>query len=285
MKNCSKEEFFSPVRKEASQLLFPSMEFSPHNSHCVIVTRPDEKDQVVNFVSDRYGLLHNSEFFGNLEDRLRQNKFRFDGQYSHVDFCKYYADYTIQGRDLMIGSTKYQDKIMPRMKIMRSYSSQIGFRVVYGFYRQICSNGMWGTKWVQQANLKHTEGNLDKMYQVITEGMQKFLDETQQCIEEFQVVGDRSVTHWVDRIEEVIASTAFSVKLKEDVIRRVNIEHNENNLPITDWLIYNAFNYQLNHSDQIHSSPEARIQLDREIFKHIIDNPFDAKFEPELISA
>lgn len=281
----NKEAFFSPVRKVETTSIIPGFETSNHNSHAVIVTRPDGQDQLVNFVSESYGLLDNSEFFPALESKMKENKFRFDANYKHHEFCKYYAQYTIDGRDLNIGQTKYQDKIKPMVKIMRSYSSQIGFRLVLGFYRQICSNGMWGTKWLQQANLKHTQGNLDKMYASINLTIQKFLDEANELTEEFQVLGDRTVTHWEDRVMEVAASTDFSSKHIEEVMNRINFEHSNNNLPITDWLIYNGFNYQLNHSDRINSAPEAKVKLDKAVFKHILDNPFDAKFEPDAIIA
>lgn len=284
-KDVNREAFFSPVRKVETQLVIPGFKPSAHNSQTVIVTRPDGVDQIVNFASESYGLLDNNEFFPALEQSMRDNGFRFDVNYSHIDFCKYYAQYTIDGRDLNIGQTKYQDKVKPMVKIMRSYSSQIGFRLVLGFYRQICSNGMWGTKWLQQANLKHTNGNLDKMYVSINDTIQKFLDEAQDIAEEFQVIGDRSVTNWTDRVQEIAASTDFSAKHIEDVVSRINFEHNNNNLPITDWLIYNGFNYQLNHSDKINSAPEVKVKLDKDIFKHILDNPFNAKFNPELILA
>jgi hypothetical protein len=275
----SKEEFFAAVRKVKSTEIFPNVGFSKHNDHCVLVTRPDGVEQAVNFVSGRYGLLENTEFFPALEQKLTENGFRFTPAYDHVDYCKYYATYQIEGRDLMIGQTKYADKIMPMMKIMRSYSSQIGFRIVFGFYRQICSNGLWGYKWVQQANLKHTVGNLDKMYQTITTSIQKFLDEAKDLTEVYQVIGDREVTHWTDRVQEVIAATSFPLKSAEEVINRINFEHNSNGLPITDWLIYNGFNYQLSHSEGMGASPEARVELDREVFSHILNKPFDAKFE------
>ena len=274
----SKEEFFAPVRKVESVEVFPGVEFSSHNNHCVLVTRPDGMEQAVNFVSGRYGLLENAEFFPQLESKLTENNFRFTASYENVDFCKYYATYKIEGRDLNIGQTKYDDKIMPMMKIMRSYSSQIGFRIVFGFYRQICSNGLWGYKWVQQSNLKHTVGNLDKMYQTITTSIQKFLDEAKELTEVYQVIGDRAVTHWTDRVQEVIAATGFPVKAAEQVINRINFEHNTNGLPITDWLIYNGFNYQLSHSEGMGASPESRVDLDREVFNHILNQPFDAKF-------
>jgi len=281
----AKKQFFADVRKEPSVDVFPGKEFSNHNDHCVIVTRPEDgKDQVVNFVSERYGLLKNAEFFPALDKHLKENGLNFKATYNNIDFCKFYAQYRIEGRDLTIGQTKFGDKVRPMMKLMRSYSSQIGFRLVLGFYREICSNGLWGYKWLHQANLKHTQGNLEKMYGQISTSVQAFLDEASDLTEVYQTIGDRQVTNWTDRVHEVIAATEFSPKAAEAVINRINFEHNENSLPITDWLIYNGFNYQLNHAEGLGSSPEARVKLDREVFKHILDKPFDAKFQPELIA-
>jgi hypothetical protein len=281
VEQANKDAFFSPVRKVETQTLIPGFETSAHNTHAIVVTRPDGVDQLVNFVSQNYGLLDNNEFFPALEKSMRENKLSFDASYGHQEHCKYYATYTIKGRELSIGKSEYQDKILPQIKIMRSYSSQIGFRLVLGFYRQICSNGMWGFKSVSQANLKHTQGNLPLMYESINTTIAKFIEEAKELTEVFQVLGDRKVTHWNDRVLEIASNTAFSAKHAEDVIERITIEHNENGLPITDWLIYNGFNYQLNHSENIQSSPEAKVKLDKQLFKHILDNPFDQKFEVE----
>lgn len=282
----NRQQFFAPVKKVKSIEVFPKMNFSDHNDHCVIVDRPDGGgEQVVNFVSERYGLLENKQFFTELEKQLRANKLRFETDYNHIDYCKYYASYKVEGRDLSVGQTKYMDKIKPMIQIQRSYSSQIGFRLLLGFYRQICSNGMFGLKTQSVANLKHTVGNLDKMYETINTTIQRFLEESKDTIEQFQVAGDREIVNWEDRVMEITANTSFPKKSIEQVINRINFESNQNNLPITDWLIYNGFNYQLNHSQGIGGSPEAKIKLDKELFKHIIDNPFDAKFDRELVLA
>ena len=72
----------------------------------------------------------------------------------------------------------------------------------------------------------------------------------------------------VSRIEEVIESTSFPIGLMEDAQVRAAMEQTRHKLPSTDWLIYNALNYVINHEAETLQGRKAE-RIDREVLDYL----------------
>ena len=266
MKIQDKNGFFAPVELvDTSSLFNDSYEIRSDRSKAVVVTKPHGKKAIVNFASPSYGLYSTTDLFNNLEDQM-YGKFDFKVEYSHENYKRFYADYTLIGRMTSIGNLAFkEDRVAPKIRVMHSYDSWIPFTFSVGFWRQICTNGLHGYTFDQKTKVKNTLNAGVEIYRIMVQEMQDVLDNVSQIEVVYNDMANRQVKDWNERIAEVISSTNFPTKQSETVFQVLVSEANLG-LPITDWLIYNAFNYQLNHNASIKVSEYKKMDIDKEIF-------------------
>lgn len=277
------KEFYSPVKLvDTTEILSNAeMNLMPYNSKAVVVSPPEGGEKVVSFCSDTYGLVKNEEIFPEIE-KLLGEQFTFSKKYRHWNFAKFYVDYEIQGKETYIGNAKFADEVRPTIRIMHSYNGQLRYSAVMGFRRQICSNGLWGYVYETDFILKHTTNNLQNIFQKTMEGVVNFIDKVEDFKLKYELLTERNVINLEERVDQVLEKVKiFPKRQRELVIERAHQEHNTNGLPINDWLIYNAFNYQLNHNEAIKSQDDQKMLLDRKIFEVI----FKDEKKPELVMA
>lgn len=268
----SEREFFSPVKKvESIEVLGAELSTLPAHSHAIVVNT-ESGDKVVNFCSKIYGLVENEKIFPQIEAMLSE-KYTFKKTYRHKDYSKFYADYLLEGKDTMIGHAKFDDKIQPLIRIMHSYNGTLKYSAVMGFRRQICSNGLWGHVFETAIDLRHNEGNLSKIFEGTINGVDNFIKKSNDFKLIYEVLAERKIENLEHRVDEVInAVKLFPKRQRQEVIDRVKIEQSNNNLPLTDWLIYNAFNYQLNHNEEIKQHLDVKMTTDKQVFNFIHKN-------------
>jgi hypothetical protein len=150
---------------------------------------------------------------------------------------------------------------------MHSYNGTVRFRAVMGFRRQICTNGLWGYVFDTNFELRHSTGNLQKIFEKTIAGVESFLEQAETFKLKYDVMFDKQVTNLRERVELVTAATNFPKRQMELVVQRAEIEHSTHNIPMSDWLVYNAFNYQLNHNTDFSSDEAWRMKMDASIIK------------------
>lgn len=266
MKSKDKQGFFAPVELvETASLLTDSYEIRSDRSRAVVVTKPSGTKSIVNLASPSYGLHSTTDLFGRLEDQMA-GKLDFEVEYSHEGYKRFFADYTLKGRMTSIGSLSFkEDKIAPKIRVMHSYDSWIPFTFSVGFWRQICSNGLHGYRFDQKARVKNTVNATPEIYRIMVDEMQALIDSVNQIEVVYHDMANREIANWTERITEVINATAFPAKQLDAVTQRLMMEHHQG-LAMTDWLVYNAFNYQLNHNASIGVDEYKKMELDRAVF-------------------
>lgn len=263
----AEQEFYLPARiVETSTLLQNDNSIvMPYNDHAVVVDLP-QGPKIVNFCSKVYGLVKNEEIFPEIEKLLDEN-YIYHKKYRHNNNCVFWADYELEGKDMIIGEAKFDDKVKPLIRIMHSYNGSVRYKAVMGFKRQICSNGLWGYVFDTQFELRHSQGNLTKIFNNTINGVQKFLEQAQEFKLKYDDMTDRMVTNPAERIELVVNSSNFPKRQTELVLHRAMHEASTHNLPMSDWLIYNAFNYQLNHNSEFTNDEAYRMKMDNSILR------------------
>lgn len=274
MKNINKNDpFYFEVEKVKSSDLFPGFAFNSYNSHSIVVKTPDNPNGVVvNNCSADYGLLPNRDIFPILEESLA-SEFKFVATRNVSDLSKFYVEYKLQGKEFSISpKTGKRDIISPVLRIQHSYNSRILFDVMFGFYREICTNGLWGYQYASEFVLSHTKNNVDKIVEKTMNATVKFMEEANFVRDKYQFLANGEiVTNLEERVDEIIENTNFH-QLREDILERIRKEHQVDGLPITDYLIYNGFNFQLNHNTKIKMQPEHKVKLDRKVFSFITES-------------
>ena len=108
-------------------------------------------------------------------------------------------------------------------------------------------------------------------FEGIMEMTSMFLAELGEHTEVYKELADQEVRNPELRVEEIIEETSFPTTLHEDVLYRLNEEKEQLRLPeFTDWLVYNAFNYQLNHNEELKAKESKREKMDQEVLTYLL---------------
>lgn len=268
MKTQDKIGFFAGVELlETKSLLNGEYDIRSDRKKSVVVTKPEGGKSIVNFASDSYGLHPTADLFSRLESEMA-GKIDYEASYYHEGFKRFYADYTLKGRMTSIGNLNFkEDKIAPKIRVMHSYDGSIPFTFQIGMWRQICTNGLHGYRFEQKAKVKNTVNASPEIYRIMVDEMTSVLENVKQIEVVYEDMANRQIPNWTERIEAVVQATSFPSRQVEAVTQRMIAEHTAHDLPITDWLIYNAFNYQLNHNGSIKTGEYGKMEMDRQIFE------------------
>lgn len=261
------KEFTYPVKKVAIKDILPDYKPNSKFSHFVVLEAPSG-NHIVNSCSANYTLITNSEIFSPLEKHLADN---FDIELKHQvhNYSKYYLDVIL--KDKLLPVLK-KDMVYPKVRIMNSYDGSLKFSFSFGFYRLVCSNGL-SLPLNVSSNIKimHTPsaiGKWDKAIEVVS----AFLGESKDMLASYQELTDRKLTfdQATERIKQVLEKTKAPSKQLEAMQERIKIESAQG-LPISDWLVYNAVNYQLSHGTS--KSPLHKIEkVDRQVLNYLLEN-------------
>lgn len=262
----TKDLFYAPVRKVACKDIIPETNFLSYNDHAIIMNVAGQ-DTIVNFCSEDYGLLPTYDLFPKIEEVLAK-EFDFDVNYSVRNMGRFYADFKIKGFEKSIGK---KDFVNPVVRFAHSYNSQIMFNGSAGHEREICTNGLWGLVMEHMISLSHTKNNVEvivgRVFDMVTGFIANIENENMRL--EALLQKKIKVAALEERVKEIIEETGFYKSVEKEIMDRINFEKTQNNLPLTNWLLYNAFNYQLNHNDKLSGAPEDKMKKDRAVFAYL----------------
>lgn len=258
--------FFAPVRKVKMGEIIPGANFMNYNNHAVIMSI-DGVDNFVNFCSPDYGLLPTYDIFPLIENLLSE-KFRIEIEYVVRGTACFYAYYKLISTDITVGK---EDQIQPTMMIAHSYNSRNLFNVNFGFRRKICENGLWGLVMENGLTISHTNNSVERLAEKVLVLVEDFMARAGEEAEKYDVLYQQKlkVSELESIVKEAINATGFYKSVEKEVIERVMFEKNTYKLPLTNWLLYNAFNYQLNHSDKLNGTPEDKMKKDKAMFAYL----------------
>lgn len=271
-------DFFAPVKKVSKKELYPNMDFMSYNDTAIIMTK-NGKDIVVNDCSKGYALIPNSDLFPQLEELLKEKGFNFTKTYKVRNEAEFTIQYRLIDESFIVNAPeKYKgkkgqnDSIMPLLEIHHSYNSRFIFNLNYGFFREICSNGMWGLKYEGNIGLSHSVGNIEKIFDRTILQTELFLAEADKLKQQYDELNGRIISNYKDRINFIMNQTGVLKSWEQEITELVETEAKLLNTPVTDWLIYNGFNSQLNHNEEITMSDRDKVKTDRKIFDFIQSN-------------
>lgn len=263
------EDIFFPVEKVPVEEISPGYEHPSGLSHAVIVTKPDGVKRVVQYCSDIYYLVPNATIIPAFENEMSRF-FKIEKKIRTQRWARFFVDFIL--RDKVLAMSK-KDDIFPRISLINSYDGSIRYHFMVGFWRQVCSNGlMIPAGEVKKITSMHTPKlGKETSFEAVLEMASQFLAEASDIAEVYRELQDQPVSDWMMRIEEVVEETRFPVSLQEEVAERMEKELIM--LPEAkpnDWLIYNAFNYQLNHNEDLKAKESKKDEIDQEVLAYLL---------------
>ena len=292
---------------ELADLLFPvELRENPRRTNSeykkvVVGTLEDGEEIDLNYCSNRYELVPNATIFPNIEEILNLHSIKFEVQYSHTSNARFYANYVITDERYRYKIKGTNDEICPVLRVQHSYNGLTKYRIMFGYFRVICSNGL--TVPVQEMskyNLviigKHTASILRSLKQLDTL-LSQFANEakeiTAEITEKFELLANRPVADVKARVEQVLRQTKIGMvdnknfNTVENIANRILAEANGTariiNLDLTertlgyngkvnDWLVYNGINQYLGDDSVNIASPEKRMETDTKVFEYMLRN-------------
>lgn len=263
---------YLPVEKVPSGTISPGYEFPTGINNAIVVNLPDGTKKVVNYVSDIYHLVKNQDVIPPFLQEI-QKFWKVETLVRHVGYSQFFVDFILKNDDLKIKILK-DDLIFPRIRLGNSYDSKVKYNFAIGFLRQICGNGMtvpYGPEF--KIKKLHTPSLSDlTSFEAVMEMTSNFLKTTDTISEVYYELANHKVKSVETRIDDVFDETGFPASLREDVLERAKIEMSQLKLTqANDWLVYNAFNYQLNHSEDVNIKEIKKEQIDLDVLSFLND--------------
>lgn len=248
----------------------------------LVITDPLTKlDKAVNVVSPQYGFLPNEVFIPMIEDRLAGAGIGYVKQSINRNNIAFAVDYILDDESMHINVKKGKDKIKPMIRVLNSYNGSSQTEGHFGFFREICSNGLHTASAQLNFKIRHRGDMEELVIPKIEDLIAAFMDnEFYSLHKQFEVLAERPITDVEGFVKYTLGKTGLfkyekSEKNPEEasigaqfVIDIINAEAKELGTAPNMWLGYNAFN------EYIHTQNNNAFMLqeraDRKLFDAIM---------------
>jgi hypothetical protein len=247
-------------------------------------------EMLLNQCSNIYTLIPNADIFPNIEQVLDANGIEYEVTYRHIDHVRFYADYVITDKRFVYRMKGTNDEIKPMISVQHSYNGLTKYKIIFGYFRFICENGMViPVQEMMEFNLvitgKHTE-SVKRSFTQLNHLLVRFSSDahtiTNAIVQKYELLGGRAVTNLKDRLTEVLTATGITAvdnkkfNTLEDITHRIMVEANANGLGyngrVTDFLVYNGINQYINDDDLNIAAPETRMAKDSKVMEYMLEN-------------
>ena len=256
-----------------------------------VMGRLENEEFFIQACSNIYELVPNAEIFPEIEKILKLKGIEFDVVYSHTDNVRFYADYQITDKRYGYTMTGTSDTIQPMIRVQHSYNGLTKYRIIFGYFRLVCTNGLViAVQEMSKYNLcitgKHTEsiiGSLETLKTLLTTFSDEAVQITTEITAKYELLGGRWVANVQDRLVEVLGYNKIAMienskfNTVQDILGRIEHEASVKkglgyNGRVNDWLIYNGINQYLNDDDLNVKAPEKRMEDDSKVFEYMLAN-------------
>lgn len=237
---------------------------------------------LVNVVSKSYGHLPNQNFFGEVERQLRQANIKFEVKSINRDDRSFSCDYILNDDSFLIKIKGQNDKILPMLRFVNSYDGSNKTSGHFGFYREVCSNGLHVADMKVGFSVKH-RGNIASVVLPKIDDLCKLFVENEyyELSRKFEVLAETTISD----VTEFVKMVSTDLGLFQFESSKTNPEPCLNARMVIDtitkeqrilgvekpslWLGYNAFN-ELIH-DKLKKTFDQQANLDNKVFQHILE--------------
>ena len=297
----TRAEMIGAVICKIEDLLFPveiREEEMPSNSEYSqrVIGQIDGGDFLLNQCSPYYELIPNNDIFPEIEKILDAANIQYVATYRHIDHVRFFADYRFTDPAYGYKMKGTNDAIQPMLRVQHSYNGKTKYRIILGYFRLICTNGlMIAVEEMKRFKLvlvgKHTK-EIQVSLETLKERLKFFVAEAPIVIAaltgKYELLGGRAIKNVEDRVKEVLAAakirmvdnskfnTVASIveTVMEDADGRRRFEDGTYlsgyNGQANDWLIYNAINQYINDDKRNIVAPDTRMDTDSKVLEYML---------------
>jgi hypothetical protein len=236
--------------------------------------------EIVNVVSKSYAHLPNQIFFTHVENMLLEADIKTATRSINRENRSFAVDHILNDDSLIIKVKNNKDVLRPMLRFTNSYDGSTRTSGSFGYFRELCSNGLHIAHSTIGFNIKH-KGQLPEIVMPnIKYLIAKFMDnEYYELQRKFEVLAEKPITN----IEEYVKMTCQDLKLfmyessKENpapslnartVIDIINRESRQLQTGANAWILYNSFNEFIH--DKLKKSFQSQREIDNRLFQHAL---------------
>lgn len=236
---------------------------------------------IVNTVSDQYGHLPNEKFFFEVEQKLVEGDIQYLTRSINRDNRSFAVDYILNDESFHINVKNGMDKIRPMLRFVNSYDGSCKTAGYFGFFREVCSNGLHVTHADIGFNVKHRGNIVEIVLPEIRGLVNAFMDNQYYSLHrKFEVLAEKKIANIEDFVKYVAGELKlFKYEKSEQnpdpslnaqlVIDTISGESRQLRTPASLWLGYNAFNEMLH--GKLKKTFEQQRNIDTKLFELVSD--------------
>jgi hypothetical protein len=237
--------------------------------------------RVVNVVSKSYGHLPNQKFFPEVEVKLIDAGMNYLTRSINRDNRSFAVDFILSDENWIVKVKNSQDRIRPMLRFTNSYDGSCKTAGHFGFFREVCSNGLHVAESRIGFSVKHRGNIAEVVIPEISELISVFMDNEFFSIhQKFEVLAEKPINDLTDFVKV----TADHFKLFKFECSDKNPDPSLNARMVMDtigtesnflgsepnfWHGYNAFNSILH--GKLKKTFEAQKNLDQRIFDFLVE--------------
>jgi hypothetical protein len=223
-------------------------------------------NRVLHLAGRQYQLISNREFIQPIYNKLL-DMFGYGGftvRCKNEDDRRFSAEFILTDKSIEVAS---KDFVNAMIEVQNSYDGSLRHSIGLSYWRQICSNGLMGYKKETLNESKHISDYLPSLEFVLSK-----LETLDKQMQGFEKLTDRRLTP--KEVERVMGKfekirDGFPKRILPEVPLKMYEEAEKLETKPTAWLLYNAFNFHLNHDSRIGLSMDNKERVDRQVISVI----------------
>lgn len=236
--------------------------------------------EIVNVVSERYAHLPNEQFFIEVEKQLIDTDVNYMSRTINRENRSFVADYILNDESFSVTVKNGLDKIRPMLRFTNSYDGSCKTSGHFGFFREVCSNGLHIGQTAFGFSIKHKGNMAQIVLPKITDLIRTFMDNEFYTLQrKFEVLAETPVNNIDDFVRitaeqfnlfqyessEKNPAPSLNARIVAETMRKeANLLGTSPNL----WIGYNAFNELLH--DKLKKTFTNQHTLDAQIFAYTL---------------
>lgn len=234
--------------------------------------------KIVNVVSNSYGHIPNELFFKKAEQLLMDANLKYNKRTINRNDRSFITDFIIEN-DNQFSLKNGQDNILPMLRFKNSYDGSEKTSGHFGFYREVCTNGLHVAQAEIAFSIKHSRNNTDLIMPELNLLFEKFLNnEYYEITKKFREMEEIELIDTKAFVKEILEKTKLfryecsdkndhPSKKSRELLDMISEEEHDYCATPTLWDGYNAFNWMLHNTLKKTFSKQER--LDKILFDEI----------------
>lgn len=234
--------------------------------------------KIVNVVSNSYGHIPSELFFKKAEQLLLDANLKYHKRTINRNDRSFITDFIIED-DNQFSLKNGQDKILPMLRFKNSYDGSEKTSGHFGFYREVCTNGLHVAQAEIAFSIKHSKNNTDLIMPKLNFLFEKFLDnEYYEITRKFRQMEEIELIDTKAFVKDILEKTKLfryecsdkndsPSKKSRELLDMIAEEGQDYYTTPTLWDGYNAFNWMLHNT--LKKSFSQQEKLDKILFDEI----------------